>query len=805
MQSAISKISQLDELRQDLLRSCQNLIFEVHHNAPPFWNDLLDSKLEAYLSQKPTMTFSTCPVCGHKLEGPEAPSEFHDPWWIYPQRAFSQAKVCSHFEALSFSILWSHSEPIGAPWIIPCGWGVPAFTEDLANSENFKTSIKSMTLPNGAIIFWIGFYRHFPGVPLTADYWSLPILKARDFISPSLHSHGFWNEYAPLSSHAPVVWSNLYLEHENGSLINFESKRDTSLWMQMIRAWSQLAYLQPMKMYDERFISESGLASFAIGMRSARVRGALFISQVPVFSITTASPLNPNSRAGQPNIQPITIEQMRDISQTDSLWAIIDPFQNEAAQDWLRLIRKKQGIEIRSLWSNSDLLPSWELTADSSYTSSLEQTNLVDFYRDLSPILVKITSDILDLSYHYPLGSQSWGVFFMSSQPLETIHLFLRQKLVCHFQNQWVYFRFYEPNFLSVALASLHNSDLNFFYGPIVGWVIRHPSENHYSLYTNANQRLSSSEVSDILDRELPPNIHEAAQRVFHYDLPRRMKEFLRDRTPEFANLLPSTVIDRWVRESIRQASQFGIRKEPNLTKFFLWKVLITPAWCYLPPFVRLLKQPVAEEVKIQNIENLFPQLRLTEIPRGIAIEAWDPDLWNQLRKYQSPLGHTDPEAFHPLLGERPPAMPMHNTNWLRTVGLFYETAYADLYAQAGIQLLDSVFSTEIQRPLHPPPRVLSLSPQEITIRDEGNRSHFWLKQHGFEKLPAIQGNWIYRGPTREATLLVARQFLEEFPYLENKFMFDPLSLLEKKALTENLELFSIYWDSHQFWILHRL
>jgi hypothetical protein len=259
------------------------------------------------------------------------------------------------------------------------------------------------------------------------------------------------------------------------------------------------------------------------------------------------------------------------------------------------------------------------------------------------------------------------------------------------------------------------------------------------------------------------------------------------------------------VRESLRQAHQWGIRKEAHIIKYFLWKVLITPTWCHLPPFVRLLQQPVAEEVKIQNIENLFPQVKLAEIPRGLTIESWDPELWIQLRKHHSPLGNTDPEAFHPLLGERPPAMPLHNPNWMRALGLFYESAYSDLLSQAGVHLLGSVFNPEIQRPLSPPPRLLSLSQTEIVIRDEGQRSQNWLKQHGFESLASTQGNWIHRATNAKAILLAARQFLEEFPYVDSRYIFDFLNQEERTALLTQLDISTVNWDSHHFWILSKM
>jgi hypothetical protein len=299
--------------------------------------------------------------------------------------------------------------------------------------------------------------------------------------------------------------------------------------------------------------------------------------------------------------------------------------------------------------------------------------------------------------------------------------------------------------------------------------------------------------------------IHETAQQVFQFDLPRRIKEFIKDRTPEFSELIPSPVMDRWVRESIRQAKQCGIKKEAHLIKFFLWKVLITPTWCHLAPFMRILQQPIAEEVKVQNIEGLFPQLRLSEIPRGLTIESWDAELWTELRKFHSPLGNADPEAFHPLLGDKPPAMPLHNPNWLKTLGLFYESAYADLQSHSGVHLLDSVFEAELQRPLHAPPRLLSLSFNEIVIRDEGQRSHSWLKEHGFESLASTQGNWIYRTSNLKQIILVTRQFLEEFPYVDSKYIFDFLSAEERSAVSVNLDIYSIFWDSHHFWIFNKL
>ncbi len=806
--SAAAKIAQLEKIRQELLQSCEDSIFEVHHGPPPFWNSNLDSKLESYLSFQGTCSYSTCPVCGHKIKAPQFPTNFNDPWWLYPQRGFVEADACQHFEALTFSILWTHSEPLSAPWIIPCGWGVPALTESLSQNDNLLVSVKSSTLANGAIIFWMGLYRHQVGIPLFSDLWPIPLLKSKTHIKPSLNSRGYWGEFSLLTIHTPLVWSKLYLEQEDGSLINYETKKNTGPWLQRVRNWAQFAYTQPLKMCNDRFIAESGLASFAIGMRSSRTRGALFISQIPIYAShpTVIKPTTEDSRSNsQPHLHELSTEQMRELSSTDSLWAIIEPFQNESSQDWLRLIRKNPETIVLPIWSEAQLGHGWQLTADSSNTASITSPDLVDYYRDLSPLLVKVTPDILELSYRYSLGSQSWGVFFISYQSIDKIHFYLRQNLICNFQNHWVYFRFYETNFLSVALSVLRNGDLNYFYGPIAGWIVRNRIDSGYTLYTTTSRDQSGLSIEDHSCTLLPRAIHETAQRVFQFDLPRRIKEFIKDRTPEFSELIPSPVMDRWVRESVRQANHWGIKKEAHLIKFFLWKVLITPTWCHLTPFVRILQQSAAEEIKVQNIEGLFPQLRLSEIPRGLTIESWDAELWTELRKFHSPLGNADPEAFHPMLGEKPPAMPLHNPNWLKTLGLFYESAYADLQSHSGVHLLDSVFEAELLRPLHAPPRLLSLTSNEIVIRDEGTRSHSWLKEHGFESLASTQGNWIYRTSNLKQIVLVTRQFLEEFPYVDSKYIFDFLSTEDRAAISANLDLYSIFWDSHHFWMLNKL
>jgi hypothetical protein len=796
-----------EKLRQELLYSCNDILFEVHQGAPSFWNSDLDQKLEIYLQGHQEFTYTTCPICGHKIKGPQFPQEFHDPWWIYPQKGFYNSDTCSHFEALSFSILWVHSEPIGAPWIIPCGWGVPALTESLMQNENLEFSVKISPLNNGAAIFWYGFFRQQPGIPLFSDLWPLPILKTRTPIRPSLNSRGYWSEFSPLTNHTPAAWSKLYIIRDDDTLVNYESKKDTSAWLQKIRTWNQLAYTQPLKMFGDRFVAESGLASFAIGMRSSRTKGALFISQAPIFANVPVSQRKLEAPVPQhtPFIQPLNLRQMRDFAATDTLWAIMDPFQNEAIQDWIRLIKKLPDAVILPLWRESEMDQDWMLAADSSISASLKNPDLVDFYRDLSPLLTKVTPDVLELSLRYSLGGQSWGAFFISSSSIEDLHSNLRHKLVCNYQGNWVYFRFYETNFITAALSILSDSELYFFYGPIAGWITRDRSESKYTLYTHTLSAFKAQEFEVNFAGILPRRIHETAQRVYQFDQPRRIKEFIKDRTPEFSELISEHIINRWVRESVRQAHHWGIRKEPHLIKFFLWKVLITPTWCHLPPFVRILQQSVAEEVKVQNIEVLFPQLKLSEIPRNLTIESWDAELWDQLRKHHSPLGNADPEAFHPMLGEKPPAMPLHNHNWLKTVGLFYENAYADLSGQSGIQLLDSVFETEVSRPLHPPPRMVSLSATEIVIRDEGSRSQVWLKQHGFENLASTQGNWIHRSPNSKATLLLVRQFLEEFPYVDSRFIFDFLSPAEKKAVMEYLEIFTIYWDSHHFWLLNKM
>ena len=343
MAGALRKIDPLFQLRQELLKACDNILFEVHQGPPPFWNGELDQKLEAYLAPQPRCSFSTCPICGHKLEATQAPPDFHDPWWLYPQKSFQDAKTCSHFELLTFSILWSHAEPMAPPWLIPCGWGVPALSESLSHDENLAVSIKTTSLGNGAIIFWMGLFRKQPGIPLASDFWSLPTLKTRAPIHPTLNSRGFWGEFSPISTQTPFIWSQIHFEQSDGRLINYEDQKSLENLAPKLRHWSLMTYNQPLKMYKDRFVSESGFASFAIGMRSTRTKGALFISQTPIVAGHFQAPPRPlkiaQPKHSHPHFQGLSIQQMQDLAQTDTLWALIDPFQNETTQDWLRLIR----------------------------------------------------------------------------------------------------------------------------------------------------------------------------------------------------------------------------------------------------------------------------------------------------------------------------------------------------------------------------------------------------------------------------------------------------------------------------------
>lgn len=810
--TARSKRNKL-KLERELLDYCQSKDFEVHHGAPPFWNDHLDLKMEKYLQQLPQHTYCTCPHCGFQLKAPQVPEHFESAWWIYPQKAFTNVDVCPHFEALTFSILWTNSEPMGPPWTIPCGWGVPALNDLVAQSDNFSITVKPQQTSTGATIYWIGIFKEYPAFPSINDYWAIPILKSAVALKHSLNSRGYWGEYQPLSIHSPVVWNRLYLESSDGKLTTYGDHKDTGLWLNRIRSWLHSSYTQPLKMQKHRFISESGLASFALGMRSSRLRGALFISQTPIFQIWPHESSNLQHQKEPPmgqtlgaHIQSVNLTTMRGFAETGALWILIDPFQNEMAQDWLRLIQKTTDAELLPLWRESEIKNQWYLTADSSVSSSLSEDDLVNFYRDLSPLLINVNPKILELSLNYPLERISWGAFFLSSDAEETIHAFLRQKLVCYFQQQWIYFRFYEPHFLSLALSVLPPSEIDNFLGPITAWILTKPSEYNYTLYTSTERRSSFSLSKDFQRISvLSPKLHEVAQKVFQFDQPYRLKSFIYEKTPDFAELVPEGVMNRWIRESVNEALHFNIAKEGNVIKYFLWKVLITPTWCHLPPFQKILHQNVAEEIKIQRIENLLPQLRLSELPRQLTIEAWDPQLWNQLKEIDSPLSQADPESFHPLLGEHPPSMPLQQPNWLRALGLFYENAYQELQAQSGMALLDDIFQSEMKRPLYAPPRLVSISKTNIIVRDEGQRAHSWLSKHGFENLHSTGGNWIFRSNNENNLLLVARNFLEEFPYLESQSLLDGLSEERKKGLCFNLDLLMVSWDTHQFWQLKAL
>ncbi len=805
-----------EKIQTEFQKMNANEIFEVHQNPPPFWNKKWDEELESELITQSKYNFSTCPICHHRLEAPIFSENFNDPWWLYPQKAFSHSHTCNHFQFLTFSILWTRSEPMASPWIIPCGWGVPAFTEEMKNDENLAITIKQTQLQNGATIFWIGFYQYQNEHTLQKyDYWSLPLLKSKSAIKPDKHSKGFWGEFSPLTINTPILWSKLYIENSKGNLENYETKKDTTHWAQRIKTWGHLAYSQPLKMYLNRFASESGLASFAIGMRSSKTRGALFISQTPIYksqydnsNILNLNSLNDSSIAAAPFLQILNSQQMKDLAQTDTLWAIVDPFQNEAIQDWLRLLKKMDSTSITPVWKETELEDGWKLTADSSYQQSLNQAELINYYRDLSPLIIKLSSEAIEASYNYNLGNQSWGGFFISSASVEEIHSFLRQLLVSYVQDQLVYFRFYETNFLSVALATLNNSSLNFFYGPISAWILRHPSETHYTLYSNSNKGTNQSfhKQNDLqlnlkpIPNVLPKHIHEAALRSFQMDLPRRILDFIKTNVADFFELIPEKILLRWIHITINQAAEYEIKKEPSLVKFFLWKSFITPTWCLLGPFTKILRQNVAEEMKIHNIENLLPKLSVSEIPRSLTLEAWDPDLWNELRQINSPLGNTDPSAFYQVLGEKPPLVILHNPQWIRAVGQFYENAYSELFDLTGNSLLRQSLNYQLKKPLHPPPHLSMISKNELVVIEDGDRSHTWLQNNSFSLKAGTKNEWIYRSAFDDSILFVARLFLQEFPYIGNKELFNLLSEVDRKKIYDQIKIYVIEWDKHQLW-----
>lgn len=797
-------------LKQEILDACKDELFEVHHGPPPFWNPTLDSRLQEYLSHKELLSYSTCPLCHHKVTGAKYADDFNDPWWLYPQKSFNDAEICSHFEGLSYSILWNQSEPIAPSWLIPCGWGVPAISEALSQNDNLAMTIKIKALTNGAIIFWMGFYRKYPGIPLYNDFWPIPILKLRNSAKSSVLNKGYWGGYAPLNIHNPIVWSKLYLEQTSGELKNYETDKDADFWFRKIQHWQSLAYTQPMKMHRDRMVTEAGITSFALGMKASRAKGALFISQAPIFNPINAEKLplsllaNDKKEPQQSIIQPISVSQMKAFAQTNTLWAIVDPFQNECMQEWIRLIKKNDTnpSPILPLWRESELKGGWQLTADLSRPESLKSEALETLFRDQAPVLMQITPEALELSFRYGLVQQAWGAFFLSEFSAAEIHYQLRDMLVAHLQNQWVYFRFYDASFLTIALSTLNGTNLNYFYKMISAWILCNVNESKYTLYTNSTPRKKYDIEDCAFPKFFPAKIYEAAQTSYQMDLPRRIHEFIKEKTPEFSDLIPDPILDRWIRESIRQSYQWGIKKEAHITKVFLWKIFITPTWCHISPFTKVLQQKTAEELKIQSIENLLPQMKLSELPRNLCIESWDAELWNELRKINSPLVNADPQTFHPILGDPPPLMPLNNPKWVKILGEFYQAAYADLFTQSGFAINSATIVPSLQRPTHAPPRIHSISFTQLAIRDDGTRTHTWLQQSGFERLNNSKDYWFIKSASAEQIAYIARKFLEEFPYIESKNTLDPIGQDLSHIITNGLTLFTIHHDEHYFWYL---
>jgi hypothetical protein len=231
---------------------------------------------------------------------------------------------------------------------------------------------------------------------------------------------------------------------------------------------------------------------------------------------------------------------------------------------------------------------------------------------------------------------------------------------------------------------------------------------------------------------------------------------------------------------------------------------MITPTWSHLPPFLKILQKPVIEELKVQQIEALFPQLKLAELPRLLSIRSWDPELWINLHQAHSPLALQDPSSAEGVLSENPPMMPLQNPGWLKADGLLYEKAYAELQELAGQQLLSSTLYKEANHLHHAPPRLVSILPNELIIKEEGARAVTWLKSHGFERQTANPSLWTLHSLNSRKILHAVRLFLEEFPYLETKYLFDHLPPGERASLIKDLELFTVYWDSHRFWMLNK-
>ena len=113
-----------------------------------------------------------------------------------------------------------------------------------------------------------------------------------------------------------------------------------------------------------------------------------------------------------------------------------------------------------------------------------------------APYLVELPVDAFTRSLLRAGWGNSWGIFFLSEAPMETLRRHLRTFLrVADQRGRYLIFRYYDPRVMRVYLPTCQPSELRAVFGPIRCYLMESPLGDTLLRFSRRNEVLEASSL----------------------------------------------------------------------------------------------------------------------------------------------------------------------------------------------------------------------------------------------------------------------------------------------------------------------
>ncbi|AGY59790.1 DUF4123 domain-containing protein [Gloeobacter kilaueensis] len=218
------------------------------------------------------------------------------------------------------------------------------------------------------------------------------------------------------------------------------------------------------------------------------------------------------------------------------------------------------------------------LTGIESYTSShlaeracLYRGEAESTLARCAPYLVRVRLESALLQWLTQAWGASWGVYLISTAPLEQLRTHFRKFLLVEdTQGKQLYFRFYDPRVLRLFLPACNAEELQRFYGPVASFLME-DGRSEKILHFAGDER-TAQQGTERTKAERAFRIRQEHESAF-YSLAEaafveKLLKHLRTHHEGSVSTLSDTELKSRVRFGLQQARRYGITWESSLTAF---------------------------------------------------------------------------------------------------------------------------------------------------------------------------------------------------------------------------------------------